>query len=252
MPEFLHDENLELRYQPFPIGQVIPAVDPSAYDEMLDCWPPLETFEYRPDNGHKYTLSQTCHGDRYRAFVRSNPIWKRFDDWISSDTFVDTVMGRLRAHHIDLGYRPGITWRKQTIKNLKSLVRGRASNRGARLVGSWEFQMIPAHGGYLLPHTDAPSKIVTLTLSMVRPGEWDTRWGGGIDIGYAKDERFAYNQLNTQADFDDLDWIDTFEFVPNSVVVFVKTYNSWHCVRPIQGPDDGTMRRNLVINICQR
>lgn len=252
MPEFLHDENLELRYHPFPIGQLQGAMDEELYEQMLDAWPAREIFEYKPHNGHKYTLGGTCHGEQYKAFVRDTPIWSRFDAWIKSDAFIDTVMARLRTCHIDLGYRPGITWRKQTIKNLKALVRGRPSNRGARLAATWEFQMIPAHGGYLLPHTDAPSKIVTLTQSVVRHGEWRQEWGGGIDIGFAKDVRFAYNQLNAQAGFDDLDWIDTFHFVPNSVVLFVKTYNSWHAVRPLRGPDDGTMRRNLVINICQR
>jgi hypothetical protein len=46
--------------------------------------------------------------------------------------------------------------------------------------------------------------------------------------------------------------LETFEFLPNTGVVFVKTFNSWHSVRPIQGPSDGTMRRNLVINITAR
>jgi hypothetical protein len=252
MPEFLHDENLELRYHPFPIGQIQSAVDEKLYDEMIAAWPALDLFEYKPELGHKYALSQKCHGKEYKAFVRGTPVWARFDQWIRSDAFVETLIGRLQSNHIDLGYRPGISWRRQTIKNMNAIVRGRPSNRGARLAASWEFQMMPASGGFLLPHTDAPSKIVTMTLSMLRPGEWDTSWGGGIDIGVAKDDRFAYNQLNAQADFGDLEWVDTFPFVRNTAVVFVKTYNSWHGVRPLHGPDDGTMRRNLVINICQR
>jgi hypothetical protein len=32
-----------------------------------------------------------------------------------------------------------------------------------------------------------------------------------------------------------MDVIDTFEFTPNQAVMFVKTFNSWHSVRPMTG-----------------
>ncbi len=252
MPTFFHDENLEIRYEPFPIGQMTPAVDEDVYQEMCADWPSIDLFEHKPNLGNKWTLSQTCHGRQYREFVRKTPIWKRFDDWITSREFIDTIMKSLSDRHLDLGYRPGISRRKQTIKNLKALLRGRPSNRGVRLAASWEFQMIPANGGFLLPHTDAPSKIVTMTLSMTREGEWDPAHGGGLDLNRPRSEKFAFNQLNVQAGFEDMEVIDTFEFLPNTGVVFIKTFNSWHSVRPIQGPDDGSMRKNLVINVVAR
>jgi hypothetical protein len=252
LPSFFLDENLEFRYEPFPIGQMRPAVDEAVYQEMLDAWPDRDLFEHKPNLGHKWTLSKTCNGENYQKFVRTASIWSRFDRWITSPEFIDTIMVSLNDRHLDLGYRPGISRRKQAIKNLKALLRGRPSNRGMRLAGSWEFQMIPADGGYLLPHTDAPSKIVTMTLSMVREGEWDTACGGGLDINRPKRKDLAFNQLNTQADFKDMEVLDTFEFLPNTGVIFIKTFNSWHSVRPIQGSEEGPMRRNLVINIMAR
>lgn len=252
MSTFYLDENLEFRYEPFPIGHMRPAVDEAVYEEMLDAWPDRDLFEHKPNLGHKWTLSQSCNGRNYQNFVRTTPIWSRFDRWIKSREFIDAIMGSLSDRHLDLGYRPGISWRKQTLKNLRTLLRGRPSNRGVRLAGSWEFQMIPTDGGYLLPHTDAPSKIVTMTLSMAREGEWDTAYGGGLDINRPRRDDLAFNQLNTQAEFKDMEVLETFEFLPNTGVVFVKTFNSWHSVRPIQGPSDGTMRRNLVINITAR
>lgn len=249
MPTFFREENLEFRYEPFPIGQISPVIDDNAYEEMLTHWPSINFFEHKPNLGNKWTLGQTCHGKQYLEFVRSTPIWTRFDRWIKSPDFIDTIMGSLKNHHIDLGYRPGITRRKQTLKNIKALVRGRPSNRGMRLRAIWEFQMISADGGYLLPHTDAPSKIVTLTLSMTRAGEWDPAYGGGLEINKPKSVEFAYNQLNTQARFEDMNVLDTFEFLPNTGIVFIKTFNSWHSVRSIRGPDDGTMRGNLVVNV---
>ena len=46
-----------------------------------------------------------------------------------------------------------------------------------------------------------------------------------------------------------MEQIDVFEFEPNQCVVFVKTFNSWHCVRPMQGNGSQAMRRTLTINI---
>ena len=112
--------------------------------------------------------------------------------------------------------------------------------------------MISANGGYLLPHTDAPSKIVTMTLSMTREGDWCRTYGGGLDVNRPKRDALVYNQLNVQADFADMDVIDTIEFRPNTGVVFIKTFNSWHSVSPIQGLDDGTMRANVIINVVAR
>lgn len=252
MHPLFHSENVEFRYRPFPIGSLTPVVDDAIYEEMLSNWPALELFQHMPKLGNKYTLGDAYHRKEFRRFIRETPIWSRFDEWISSQEFIETLMKCLVEHHIDVGFRSGTTWRKQTVKNIKAMLRGRSSNRGVRLKGTWEFQMIPAHGGYLLPHTDAPNKIVAMTLSMISPGEWDESWGGGIDIGVAKEDRRVYNQLNVQADFDEIDWVDGIAFRPNTGVLFVKTYDSWHAVRPIQGPDDGTMRRNLVINIRAR
>ena len=56
MPTFFHDENLKVRYEPFPIGQMCPAVDEDVYEEMLDHWPAQELFEYKPDIGNKWGL----------------------------------------------------------------------------------------------------------------------------------------------------------------------------------------------------
>jgi len=252
VPTFYRDENLKVRYEPFPIGQMSPAVDEAAYEEMLDNWPAQELFEHKPKLGHKWSLSTTCHGQQYKDFIRATPIWSRFDRWIKSTEFIDSIMGSLNDHHLDLGYRPGISRGKQTIKNLKALLRGRPSNRGMRLAGSWEFQMIPANGGFLLPHTDAPSKIVTMTISITRKGEWDTAYGGGLDLNHPKRKELLFNQLNEQAAFEDMEVLDTFEFLPNTGVVFIKTFNSWHSIRPIQGPENGPMRRNLVINVMAR
>jgi hypothetical protein len=55
--------------------------------------------------------------------------------------------------------------------------------------------------------------------------------------------------MNAKAEFGEMEVIDTFDFTPNQAVIFVKTFNSWHSVRPMQGNGSGAMRRTLTINI---
>jgi hypothetical protein len=43
--------------------------------------------------------------------------------------------------------------------------------------------------------------------------------------------------------------IETFDFTPNQAVIFVKTFNSWHSVRPMSGNGSAAMRKTLTINI---
>lgn len=49
-----------------------------------------------------------------------------------------------------------------------------------------------------------------------------------------------------------MDVIDTFEFTPNQAVMFVKTFNSWHSVRPMTGTDPSVLRKTLTINIVKK
>ena len=51
------------------------------------------------------------------------------------------------------------------------------------------------------------------------------------------------------AELDEMEVLDTFEFTPNQVVLFVKTFNSWHSVRPMTGAGSPLMRKTLTINI---
>jgi hypothetical protein len=247
--DFFINKNLVFRYEPFPIGYVSPMVESSLYAAMTANWPAQELFEYLPRLGNKYTLSAKCKAAQYRAFIAATPIWQQFDRWVRGPDFVPEIMHTLLQHHLDLGYRTGLSWPRQTMKNLLSALRGRASHRGARFTATWEFQMMPGQGGHILPHTDTPSKIVTMTLSILNEGEWDPQWGGGIDVNRPKSERHAYNQLNQQADFADMEIVDTLGFTPNAGIIFLKTFNSWHSVRPMQATHPGSMRRNLIINI---
>ncbi len=241
-------ENLKLRYEPFPIGLAKPIMPDETYREFLRTYPPQELFEYIPKVGHKYCLSEKYNGEKYQDWVKSHPGWKEFHAWIKGDRFIWEVMEALKERHIDLGFKP-ISTQKRLSKQLKALSEGKWWKSPERLSARFEYSMLPADGGSVTPHTDNPDKIVTIVVSMAEEGEWDPAFGGGTEVDRHKDPALSFNRMNGKAEFEEMEALDTFEFEPNQCVLFVKTFNSWHCVRPMQGQGSKAMRRTLTINI---
>ncbi len=217
-------DKIELRYEPFPIGFVPDALEPDYYEQLLAAWPEDHLFEYKPALGNKYSLSEVNHADIYEAVISEVEPWRVMHHWIKGPEFIESVLDTLRRHNIDLGY---------------------AANQ---LSSRFEFSMMSADRGSILPHTDAVNKLITLVVYMPRPGEWDQRFGGGTSILRARDPRRNFNQLNMQLAFDDVECLHTYPYLPNTCVLFIKTFNSYHAVYPMQGPAD-LMRRSLTINI---
>jgi hypothetical protein len=123
----------------------------------------------------------------------------------------------------------------------------RMLSRRAVLGARFEFSVLPGDGGHILPHTDAPQKLVTLVISMVDDA-WSEAWGGGTEVLRAKDPAVAFNKMNRYLAFDEVERIRTLPFRSNQCVVFVKTFNSLHAVSPVAGGSE-VLRRSLTINI---
>ena len=244
---YFNYDNLSFRYDPYPIGLAKPLMEPDLYREFLANYPSMEWFKYIEKLGHKYSLSEHFNPDAFSKFLRANPLWSDFNNWIKSRDFVRGVLDALSEQSLDLGLNPDMTVIRQWRKRLTHS--GRLTCNAARLVSRFEFSMLPAAGGNILPHTDSPSKVITLVVSMVDEGEWNPAFGGGTDVNQAKDIRHNFNQTNEQSRFEDMDLIDTFEFTPNQAVIFIRTFNSWHSVRPMTGQNSDAMRKTLTINI---
>lgn len=244
---YFNYDHLEFHYEPYPIGLAKPLMEPGQYREFLDNYPEQDWFIYKEKLGHKYTLSEHFNPKAFNRFLKSSPLWHDFNKWIKSPDFVSGVLDALARNNLDLGYNPNMSILRQMRKRLTHS--GRLNWSGSRLISRFEFSMLPADGGHILPHTDSPTKVITLVVSMIGEGEWDPAFGGGTDLNQAKDVRHNFNQTNTQSRFEDMNIIDTFEFTPNQAVIFIRTFNSWHSVRPMTGTGSGAMRKTLTINI---
>lgn len=243
-------EHLDLRYEPFPIGCARPIMDAQAYGDLVDSFPPEDLFVSLPKVGYKYVLSEKFNKNAYQQFIREHAGWRDLHRWIKSEDFIDHVMESLQRRHVDLGYGKRLSIGRRMLRGLVG-----KSGRGERKIGThrlssrFEFSMLPANGGHVLPHTDTPSKIITIVVAMLRPGEWQDAYGGGTDVNRPKDPSRTFNLLNRKADFGEMEVLHTYPFEPNQAILFVKTFNSWHSVRPMTSNSSHVMRRTLTINI---
>ena len=64
-----------------------------------------------------------------------------------------------------------------------------------------------------------------------------------------KDIRKNYNVYNSYFNFDECETLRTVEYLPNQGILFLKTFNSLHCVAPIRNEGGDVYRKTLTINI---
>jgi len=211
--------SLAMREDPYRAGVAAPVMEPALYRELADSYP-LESkagFETLGGGfGGKLSLSEKFNRGAYLKFIRSSRPWWEFYRYIKSQTFYEETMAALGL------------------------------DRSGMLSARFEFSSIEAQGGYIKPHTDIPSKIVTLVIPMVHPGLWMPEWGGGTDILRPLDPTTPLRDY--QCDRSQFERVWTAEFLPNQAAVFVKSEQSWHSVGPLCGPS-GVYRRSLTVNI---
>lgn len=240
-------QNATFDYEPYPIGLIRPVMDSELYERLCSAYPDKSLFEFKPALGNKYSLSEVNNPEQYRRFIRSTPVWNEFHAYVKGDGFIPRVLDFLKKHDIDIGMR-----RYKTASHKPITARAGVINKLLRyqeLSARFEFSMMDACGGHILPHTDAPQKMITLVFSMMRDGEWDESWGGGTDVVLPKDRTKIYNHMNRSVPFGDVEVLKTFAFDPNQCVIFVKTFNSWHSVSPMRASSTGSLRKTLTINI---
>jgi hypothetical protein len=249
---FFKFENVKFAYEPFPIGLVTPIMEEALYDELLNSYPDLSLFKSMPYLGSKesvkYSLAELNNGENYQKFLASTPIWRQFHDWVKSPEFLVKTLKMLAKKNIELGiYDVNLAKKHESAE--ASVPAHTAAGLKIPLSARFEFSVLPADGGQLHPHTDSPSKIITWVISMVRPGEWDHSFGGSTDIMRPKDTEQNFNWVNRYLEFEEVETLSTYNFNPNQALVFVKTFNSWHAVKPMTGKGSQVLRRTLTINI---
>jgi len=242
--------SVKMRYEPYPLAVLRPALDEAVYRELADTFPALDSFGQLSNYDYKWSLSEKLNAKEYWRFVRTHAPWQRFLDWIKSDDFIRQTVAFLKQHDIDLGVDKAFdSVSQKSLRVARSLIKGEFPNRPLKLRSRFEFSALKADGGEVAPHTDTPKKIITLVLSMVKEGEWAPETGGGLDINRSTDPAYAYNWENAIVPWEKTEIVDTVPFLPNQCVVFVKTFNSLHSVRKMTNRGSNALRKSVTIVI---
>ncbi len=245
-------DNIQFDYDPFPIGVAAPVVEAGLYREMVARFPPLEMMCDTEKHGDKRSLSRKNNKSAYKDYVVATPVWRDFDRYIRSRNFILTTLEMLRDRGIDLGLDGrNLALAPRLRAYLKRLLHANLPSAPPGLSARFEFSALPAAGGAIIPHTDTVNKIITFVISILDEGSWDTAVGGGTEVMRPKDPRDNFNQTNRQLDFESVETLKTFEYRPNQAIIFIKTFNSLHGVRPMTGKTADPWRKTLTVNIMR-
>lgn len=240
--------NATFLYEPYPIGVAGKVFEEGFYKQLVESFPPVELFSFMPLHGNKYSLSELNNPEKYHEYVRTTAPWNEFHRWLKREEFPGEIVEMLRHHKIDLEI-PTRATNGAGSSRLKRLVFGNPEEPPPVLSARFEFSMLPANGGFIKPHTDSPQKIITLVVAMLDEGEWNRTFGGGTEVLKPKDITNNFNFKNAYLEFDEVETLTTFEYQPNQCVIFIKTFNSLHAVRPMKAQDGQLMRKTLTVNI---
>ena len=116
---------------------------------------------------------------RFEDWIARHAAWRELTKWVRSSEFAFGVLETLAQKGADLAVRRDEHYLVPQIRRaLGDMIKRGRKPRLPRFVHSrFEFAMLPAHGGYLKPHTDAPNILVVLVIPIIRPGVWDPRLG---------------------------------------------------------------------------
>jgi hypothetical protein len=246
----LNYNSVKMQYEPYPLAVLRPALDDDLYAQLIDAYPPISLFAKMPKYDYKLTLSEKFNAGNYHRFIAETPVWKKFHEWLKSDEFIRQTVEFLKQNNVDLGVdRAFESSSVRSARALKSLAKGGLPNDLLKLRTRFEFSVLKADGGEVAPHTDTPKKAITLVLTMIKDGEWQPEYGGGLDVNRATDPAYAFNWNNRIVPWDKIEIIDTVPFVPNQCTVFVKTFNSLHSVRKMTQTGSDALRKTITIVI---
>jgi hypothetical protein len=100
-------------------------------------------------------------------------------------------------------------------------------------------------GEWIPPHTDNPCKLLSLLIYFAG-SDWRESYGGGTEIYEPKFTALKNNWRGIEMPFELMNRRRTFGFLPNRLIFFLKSRNSWHGVLPLACPD-GKFRNSLLI-----
>jgi hypothetical protein len=214
------------------------------YQVLRETFPDESTYE--KDDSKKMGFRSSVESDPFDTFCDANPAWRQLIDFFSSEEFSADVRKALAPALLDARgiaeRRPWLDCTQRAIPNNPLRYFFQEPTRT-----TFQISLLP-RDGVVVPHTDAPRKLVSLLLYF-RDLDWEDSYGGATEFytpldpdaarGWAPTDRIPFEQFKV---------IGTAGFKRNRLSGFVRSDASFHGVPPITCPP-GMARRALLINI---
>jgi hypothetical protein len=234
----------EIRTDPFCFFRIDDYLPEDLYRALRESFP--DGSMRADDDSGKLGFRSSAEANDFDDFCEQHPAWKRLLVFFRSDAFVLDV-GRVFAPSIvsARGWRGRRPWRNCSDGKIPSSRLRYMLEEPVKT--TFQISQLP-NGAEVIPHTDAPRKLVSLLLYF-RDDDWQDQYGGGTEFYEPIDaERARTWKPTDRVPFSELKSIGECGFARNCLAGFVRSPNSYHGVRPIVCPE-GATRRALLINI---
>jgi hypothetical protein len=250
-------KNFKFEYEPYPHGVAHSIFDNQTYKDLIDNFPDVkklkmlkDKYEHKVENKfNKFALSSRNDPVLFFDLISSNNVYKKLVNYLLSYDFKINLLNILIKNNINLGVVPKKdNWKKSLRSFLLNFIPYNILRPVQDIDVAIEFSAIPIHGGYLKPHTDGPHKLASVVIPII-DDNWQDSFNGGTNLLKPKDNTRLYNILNNTYEFEECNIIKTIKFNPNQLLIFLKTYNSFHSVGPLNGKQEGFYRKSITLNI---
>mgnify|MGYP001357165303 CR=1 FL=1 len=225
-------------YEPYPFGYFNDIFSEDFYRSLCEEYPDISELKITEDKKrhkiNKFNKFSLHTEDReFKSLIKRKSNYLKLYNFLNSKEFFFNISEVLLKNNIDLNLKYKI---KKFFLNIR------------KFNLFFEFSSIPCDGGYILPHTDAPKKIMTFIVPIIKEEdrEMEKFKNVGTSILSMSDPRHSFNYYNKTVKFEDSVEKKYINFSPNKMLMFIKTHNSLHSVGPIEPSNNQIKFRNSI------
>lgn len=143
----LNYSSVFMRYEPYPLVVLRPALEAQLYSKLVESYPATELFAKVPKYDYKLSLSEKFNPRQYHNFIATTPVWKQFHDWLKSEDFIRKTIAFLKLQNVDLGIDEAVEpMARRVAMAANAVMKRRPYTWPLKLRSRFEFSVLKADG----------------------------------------------------------------------------------------------------------
>ena len=180
-------------HDPFCFFYVDDYLPVALYESLLESFPAESNYDYTDDG--KLGFRSSVEPNAVARFAAEHPAWQALIDFFCSDVFLNDAR---KTFEEDLIVARGLAGRRRWINCNRREAPGNWLRYQLEepMRSTFQFSLLPSDAA-VVPHADAPRKLISLLLYFRDP-EWQDAYGGGTEFYVPLDARRARRWSHTQ------------------------------------------------------